>query len=89
VEGNLGYISTGQSSAYNSFTWEYDFATDLWALKTPYEGPTTTGGVGFTLNSTTGGGGYIGTGRSANGQAGASDYLSQFFPDQVQNPNNN
>jgi len=33
--------------------------------------------------------GFIATGRSSAGQAGASDFLRQFFPDQTQNPNDN
>jgi hypothetical protein len=89
VEGNQAYISTGQSDVYITYTWEYDIAGDAWVEKTPFEGPATSGAVGFSLNSTTGGGGYIATGRSQPGQANASDYLWQFFPALIQNPNNN
>jgi N-acetylneuraminic acid mutarotase len=89
VEGNQAYISTGENGVYYTYTWEYDIAQDLWTEKTPFEGPATSGAVGFSLNSTTGGGGYIGTGRSSPGQAGASDFLWQFFPAQTQNPNDN
>ena len=87
VIGDKAYISTGENGIYYTYTWEYTFATDLWAAKTPFVGPATTGAVGFSLSSTSGGGGYVGTGRSSPGQAGASDYLRQFFPLQTQNPN--
>jgi hypothetical protein len=86
------YISTGENGVYYAYTWQYDFAKDLWAEKTPFEGPAVTGAVGFTLNpnpKNPGGGGFIGTGRIAPGQAAASDYLWQFFPDQTQNPDDN
>jgi hypothetical protein len=89
ISGSYAYISTGENGVYYTYTWQYDFSQDLWAEKTPFEGPPTTGAVGFSLSSTTGGGGYIGTGRSSPGQAGASDYLRQFFPSQTQNPNDN
>jgi hypothetical protein len=89
VIGDMAYISTGENNGYNTNTWVYNFASDLWGVKTPFEGPATTGAVGFSLSSTTGGGGYIVTGRSSPGQAGASDYLWQFFPAKTVNPNDN
>jgi hypothetical protein len=58
-------------------------------VKTPFEGPAVTGAVGYSLYSTTGGGGFISTGRSAGGQAGSSDFVWEFFPDQTKNPNDN
>lgn len=85
VIGAFAYLSTGENGSYLTTTWEYDIATDLWAPKTPFEGPSTSGGVGFNV----GGFGYIGTGRSSPGQAGASDYLRQFQPNVVVNPNDN
>jgi hypothetical protein len=33
--------------------------------------------------------GFIATGRSGNGQAAQSDFLWEFLPDAVLNPNNN
>lgn len=89
VEGAKAYISTGENGVYNSNTWEYDFASDAWKEKTPFEGPGTTGAVGFSLPGSTDGGGYIATGRSSPGQPGASDYLWEFFPGKTQNPNDN
>lgn len=92
VIGDKAYLSTGENGVYYTYTWEYNFATDLWAQKSNFEGPATSGAVGFSLTApagtnTPGGGGYIGTGRSSPGQAGASDYLRQFFPTQTLNPN--
>jgi hypothetical protein len=85
VIGDQAYISTGENGVYYTYTWQYDFATDLWVEKTPFEGPPTTGAVGFGV----GGLGFIATGRSSPGQAGASDYLRQFQPNVTQNPNDN
>lgn len=36
--GDKGYITLGQNGTAVTYTWEYDFATDLWTEKTPYEG---------------------------------------------------
>jgi hypothetical protein len=85
------YISTGENGVYYTYTWLYDFSQDLWAEKTPFEGPPTSGAVGFSLTATqaSGGGGYIATGRSSPGQLGASDFLREFFPNETQNPNDN
>jgi len=85
VIGDFAYLSTGQNGVSLTTTWQYDFAQDLWYVKTPFEGPPTTGGVGFTV----GGLGFIATGRSSSGQIGASDYLRQFQPNITENPNDN
>jgi hypothetical protein len=92
IANDHAYITTGENGVYYTFTWEYDFPTDLWTPKTPFEGPATTGAVGFSLTpnaANAGGGGFVATGRSSPGQSGASDYLRQFFPLQTQNPNDN
>ena len=94
VAAGYAFISTGDNISNNNTTWQYTFPNattdaDTWKEKTPFEGPPTTGAVGFSLSSSTEGGGYIGTGRSAPGQAGASDYLREFYPNQTQNPNDN
>jgi Galactose oxidase, central domain len=89
IANGKAYISTGENISNNNTTWEYTFNGDTWAEKSPFEGPPTTGAVGFSLSSSTQGGGYIGTGRSAAGQAAASDYLREFYPDQALNPNDN
>lgn len=85
VIGAFAYLSTGEYGSYLTSTWEYDISQDLWTPKTPFEGPSTSGACGFNV----GGFGYIGTGRSSPGQVGASDYLRQFQPDVVENPNDN
>lgn len=85
VIGDKGYISTGENGLYYTYTWEYDFASDLWIQKTPLEGPATSGAVGFGVS----GKGFLATGRYALGQAAASDNLREFQPDVVVNPNDN
>jgi Galactose oxidase, central domain len=85
VIGDYAYLSTGENIVLYTYTWEYNFATDLWDEKTPFEGPPTTGAVGFNVAGL----GYIGTGRSSSGQLGASDYLRQFQPNVTENPNDN
>lgn len=85
VIGDKGYISTGENGVAFTYTWEYDFATDLWTPKSSFEGPSTTGAVGFNVH----GRGYIATGRSGPGQQAASDFLREFQPLVVLNPNDN
>jgi N-acetylneuraminic acid mutarotase len=85
VIGDKGYISTGENGVAYTFTWEYDFATDLWTQKSDFEGPSTTGAIGFNVL----GRGYVATGRSGPGQAAASDFLREFQPNVVLNPNDN
>jgi len=75
-----GYITLGQNGTAVNFTWEYDFATDLWTEKTPYEGAPRSGAVGFTVL----GRGFVGTGIS-QGNQGAFQDLREFFPQQIYN----
>ncbi len=97
IANGHAYISCGENGVYYTYTWEYTFQNpqgngDLWAEKTPFEGPPTSGAVGFSVTpnaANAGGGGFVATGRSSPGQAGASDYLRQFFPLETQNPNDN
>jgi hypothetical protein len=83
--GDKAYISTGENGALYKFTWEYDFVSDLWKQKSDFEGPATTGAVGITVQNR----GYIATGRMGTGQTAQSDYLREFHPNDVLNPNNN
>jgi len=78
--GDKGYLTTGENGALMTFTWEYDFLTDLWVEKTPFEGAARTGGVGFTVQNR----GYVGTGRSSSQPL---DDIREFFPNEVENPN--
>ena len=83
------YISTGQDDVVNPNTWRYDFTQDLWTIRTAFEGTPLTGAVGYSLTSSTGGGGFVSTGRTSPGQAASSDFVWEFFPDQNKNPADN
>ncbi len=85
VIGDKAYISTGENGIYYTYTWEYDFAPDLWTQKTPFEGPATSGAVGLSVS----GRGFLATGRTALGQSAASDNLWEFQPNVMENPNDN
>jgi hypothetical protein len=84
LNGDKAFLSTGENGTLMTATWEYDFATDLWSPKTPFQGPATTGAVGFNVENR----GYIATGRSSSGQAAQSDMLWEFQPDVTQIPVN-
>jgi hypothetical protein len=84
-KGDKAFLSIGENGSFLTTTWEYDFATDLWSRKSSFEGPATTGAVGFNVQNR----GYIAIGRFGNGQASQSDRLWEFHPDDVLNPNNN
>lgn len=76
--GDKGYITTGTNGTVNNFTWEYDFSTQLWTEKTPFEGSAREGAVGFTLKNR----GFVATG--VNGGT-AYDDCREFFPNQIYN----
>jgi len=75
-----GYITLGQNGTSLNYTWEYDFASDLWTEKTPYEGTARSGAVGFTLQNR----GFVGTGLGTGNTSGFSD-MEEFFPNQIYN----
>ncbi len=75
-----GYITLGQNGTSLNYTWEYDFGTDLWTEKTPYEGTARSGAVGFTLQNR----GFVGTGLGTGNTSGFSD-IEEFFPNQIYN----
>ncbi|MBS1599815.1 MAG: galactose oxidase [Bacteroidetes bacterium] len=80
--GDKAYISTGESNGtYYAFTWEYDFATDLWREKTPFEESATSGAVGFSVDNR----GFIATGSTGSGPLQQKDFLLEFHPDEVVN----
>jgi N-acetylneuraminic acid mutarotase len=86
VIGNKGYISTGeQGGTPINYTWEYDFANDLWTEKTPFEGPTATGAIGISVA----GKGFITTGRYVSGHSQYPAFIWEFQPDLIMNPNDN
>jgi N-acetylneuraminic acid mutarotase len=76
--GDKGYITLGSNGSAYNFTWEYDFATDLWTEKTPYENAGRNGAVGFTINNR----GFVAIG--LNGTTGYQD-VREFYPLQVYN----
>ena len=49
VMNDKAYLCTGQQGSLYKNVWEYDFASDLWVLKTDFEGGTRTGAVGFSI----------------------------------------
>ncbi len=61
VLGAKGYVAVGENGAYTKKTWEYDFASDLWVRKTPYERSERIGAVAFTVK----GRGFIATGKNS------------------------
>ncbi len=80
------YITTGENNgSLYTYTWEYDFATDRWKEKTPFERAARTGAVGFTLKNR----GFVGLGRSSTGSTGALDDLMEWLPGDAQNSNDN
>lgn len=76
--GDKAYITTGSNGTASVYTWEYDFNTDLWTEKTPYEGAAREGAVGFTIGNR----GFIATGVSGSA---AYDDCREFFPNQIYN----
>ncbi|HEY6901700.1 MAG TPA: kelch repeat-containing protein [Puia sp.] len=80
--GDKGYLTLGSNGTAYTFTWEYDFATDLWTEKTPFEGGARVGAQGFTISNR----GFITTGlpSAAGGGTGFTDVL-EFFPNQIYN----
>lgn len=80
VLGDYAYITTGQSSENGSFTgktWAYNFATDLWSRRTPYESTRSQrkGAVAFTI----GGRAFVGTGINTGTPF---DNFDEFIPTQ-------
>jgi hypothetical protein len=75
--GDKGYVTTGQNGALYPFTWEYDFASDLWTEKTPYENGARQGAIGFTVDNR----GFVTTGLGS----AATDDMKEFFPNQIYN----
>jgi N-acetylneuraminic acid mutarotase len=76
ASGDKGYITTGANGGNYPYTWEYDFATDLWTEKTPFEGAARQGAIGFTVQNR----GFVTTGISGTS---AFDDMREFFPNQI------
>lgn len=80
VIGTKAYLATGQNGAYTAKTWEYDFTSDRWIRKTPYERSTRSGAVSFTVK----GKGFVGSGRNSTYQF---DDFDEFIPGDTYNVN--
>jgi len=74
------YLTVGQNGSYTLKTWEYDFATDLWTEKSPYERSGRSGAVAFTVL----GRGFVGTGKNSTLQL---DDFDEWKPDDESNTN--
>jgi N-acetylneuraminic acid mutarotase len=81
VMGNYAYLSTGETSGYNSNTWRYDFANDQWERRTAFEGAARTGAVGFAVQNR----GFVATGNSSTTYF---DDVYEFNPNVNQIANN-
>ncbi|MDE3235098.1 MAG: galactose oxidase [Bacteroidota bacterium] len=80
VMGNKAYITTGENGGYISKTWEYDFASDLWARKTDYERSARSGAVAFSVQ----GRGFVGSGKNSTY---VYDDFDEFKPNDPYNAN--
>lgn len=77
------YITCGQNGSLTNKTWEYDFATDLWVRKTPYERSARSGAVSWSfLNLQRA---FVGTGKSST--LTLDDY-DEFYPADTYDANN-
>jgi N-acetylneuraminic acid mutarotase len=91
-DGDKGYVTTGSNNGTDiSSTWEYDFTSDRWTAKTPFEGTPKSGAVGFSLAgsvpSTAGVAatrGFIATGLNQDTTAAFTN-CQEFFPNQGYN----
>ena len=80
-DGNdKAYIACGNNGALTNLVWEYDFKTDLWKEKAPYEGGAREGAVGFSVKNR----GFVALGRSSTA---ANDDTREFKPNDVANAN--
>ncbi|MFP5041577.1 Kelch repeat-containing protein [Parasediminibacterium sp. JCM 36343] len=80
VMNNKAYLTLGTISGYTLKTWEYDFASDTWARKTPFERSVREGAVAFTLKNR----GFVSMGKSSSYYL---DDLEEFQPNVTLNTN--
>ncbi len=76
--GDFAYLTTGINGSLNKWTWEYNFANDLWIPKTQFVGDARQGGVSFSVLNR----GFTGGGEN---ESGALEDFWEFDPNQ---PNN-
>ena len=80
VMNDKAYVTTGENGSILKTTWEYDFATDVWAQKTAFEGLERTGAIGFSVKNR----GFVVTGRNSTYRF---DDLREFLPADTYNAN--
>jgi N-acetylneuraminic acid mutarotase len=77
--GDKAYITSGTNGSLYNWTWEYDFASDLWTEKSPFERAARQGAVGFSVENR----GFVGLGISGGNNF---EDLNEWFPDEAENP---
>jgi N-acetylneuraminic acid mutarotase len=80
IIGTKAYLAVGENGTSVKKTWEYDFASDLWARKTTYERAERSGAVAFTVK----GRGFVACGKNSTYYL---DDIDEFLPDQTYNAN--
>jgi N-acetylneuraminic acid mutarotase len=81
VMNNKAYVCCGENGSTYKDTWEYDFATDLWKSKTPFEGSPRTGASAFSINNR----GFVLLGKGSTTSTYQYEDIREFFPDQEYN----
>jgi len=76
--GDRAYITSGINGALYTWTWAYNFTTDLWNQKTPLERTARQGAVGFSVMNQA----FVALGLS--GSTPVSD-IEQWYPDEPYN----
>lgn len=80
VMGDYAYLTTGANGANTVKTWKYDFSSDQWTRKTPFEGSSRIGANSFVVK----GRGFVTMGSSSSGSTTNYDDIWEFNPDQEQ-----
>ncbi|MFL9482153.1 Kelch repeat-containing protein [Chitinophagaceae bacterium LWZ2-11] len=81
-----GYLAVGTINGGNTVkTWEYDFPTDRWARKTPYE--STRSARSYANSFVVKGRGFVGLGTSSRSGGQALDNLDEWNPADAYNAN--
>jgi N-acetylneuraminic acid mutarotase len=76
--GDRAYITSGVNGSLYSWTWAYNFATDIWNEKTPLERVARQGSVGFSVDNQA----FITLGLSGATPVAETD---QWYPDEPYN----
>ncbi|HLZ89667.1 MAG TPA: kelch repeat-containing protein [Puia sp.] len=81
VNGDQAYLTTGANVSNINSTWAYDFASDRWSRRTPWQRASRSGAISFTVSARS----FVGTGNS--GTNGTFDEFDEFQPTQAFNSN--